>query len=179
MLAAPVVDLPPCAPVVRRIFKHPRVMHYNRLAALMLAVNIEVAVYGVVADNWWTSTGTDLPAIAMAAQVNLAVAVVVRQQYIINALAWLVTRPPTSWPLRLRWTLGKYYHFGGLHVGAAVAGTLWYFALVVSMLRDAVTGVSVVSNAHVVLAVTIVLRSQSWSSWRCRACAPPSMTASK
>jgi hypothetical protein len=156
-LPAPVVKLPPCAPFVQRIFKHPRVMQYNRLAALMLAVNIAIAFYGVAVADWWTSTGTDLRAIAMAAQVNLAVAVAVRQQYIINALAWLVTRPPTSWPLRVRWALGKYYHFGGLHVGAAVAGTLWYFALVVSMLRDALSGISTVSNAHVVLAITIVI----------------------
>jgi hypothetical protein len=27
---------------------------------------------------------------------------------------------------------GKYYHFGGLHVGAAIAGTLWYAAFVAS-----------------------------------------------
>lgn len=46
------------------------------------------------------------------AQANLAAAVLFRQQYVLNALAWLVTRPPTSWPLRVRWALGKYYHFG-------------------------------------------------------------------
>lgn len=155
-LAAPAVQLPPCAPFVQRILKHPRVMHYNRLVAVVLAGNIALAIYGVSVASWWTSGATDLGAIAMAAQANLAVAVLVRQQYVINALAWLVTRLPTSWPLRVRWTLGKYYHFGGVHVGAAVAGTLWYFALVVSMLRDAVAGVSVVSNAHVVLAITIV-----------------------
>ena len=28
-----------------------------------------------------------------------------------------------SWPLKVRWTLGKVYHFGGLHVGGALAGT--------------------------------------------------------
>ena len=132
-------------------------MHHNRLVALVLAGNIALAIHGVRVAEWWTSGGADLSAIALAAQANLAVAVLVRQQYLINALAWLVTRPPTSWPLRVRWMLGKYYHFGGLHLGAAVAGTLWYFTLVVSMLRDTVVGVSVVSHAHVVLAITIVI----------------------
>ena len=116
-------------------------MHYNRLVALVMTVNLGWAVYGATAANWWTSDGADLGAIAFMAQTNLAAAVLFRQQYLLNALAWLVTRPPTSWPLRVRWTLGKYYHFGGLHVGAAVAGTLWYLALVVSMIRDAVAGV--------------------------------------
>jgi hypothetical protein len=99
-------------------------------------------VYGAAADDWWTSDGTDLRAIALTAQMNLAAAVVFRQPYILNALAWLVTRLPTSWPLRVRWSLGKYYHFGGLHVGAALAGTLWYLIFVVSMIRDAVAGAS-------------------------------------
>ncbi|MDT5234387.1 MAG: hypothetical protein QOD36_2987 [Mycobacterium sp.] len=150
------IRLPPCAPFVQRILKYPRVMHYNRLVALVLGGNIAFAVYGVFVADWWTFNGADLRAIAMVAQVNLAVAVLVRQQYVVNALAWLVTRPPTSWPLRTRWMLGKYYHFGGVHVGSAVAGTLWYLALVVTLLHDAITGVGEVSHAHVIVAATIV-----------------------
>ncbi|MCV7299681.1 hypothetical protein H7J93_08535 [Mycobacterium barrassiae] len=145
----------PRLPLVRRIPKHPRAMHYNRLAAGVMAVNLGWAVYGATDANWWTSDGTDLSAIALTAQTNLAAAVIFRQQYILNALAWLVTRPPTSWPLRVRWALGKYYRFGGLHVGTALAGTLWYLALVVSMVRDAVTGVGAASHAHMILGATI------------------------
>jgi hypothetical protein len=103
--------------------QHPRVMHYNRLFALAMTINLGWVVYGATAANWWTSDGADLGAVALMAQTNLAAAVVFRQQYILNALAWLVTRPPTSWPLRVRWMFGKYYHFGGLHVGAAVAAS--------------------------------------------------------
>jgi hypothetical protein len=33
----------------------------------------------------------------------------------------------------VRWTLGKVYHFGGLHVGGAVAGTLWFLAYAVRL----------------------------------------------
>jgi hypothetical protein len=130
-------------------------MHYNRLVALVMTVNFGWAGYGATAANWWTSEGTDLDAVALVAQSNLAAAVLFRQQYIINALAWLVTRPPTSWPLRVRWTLGKYYHLGGLHVGTALAGTLWYLILVASMVRDAVVGVGEASGAHMILGTTI------------------------
>jgi hypothetical protein len=145
----------PCLPLLRRILKHPSVMHYNRLVALVMTVNLGWAIYGATAANWWTSGGSELGAIALVAQTNLAAAVIFRQQFVLNALAWLVTRPPTSWPLRVRWTLGKYYHFGGLHVGAAVAGTLWYLTLVTSMIRDAVAGVGEASNAHMILGATI------------------------
>jgi hypothetical protein len=145
----------PCLPLLRRTLKHPRLKHYDRLVALAIAVNLGWALYGATAANWWTSDGADLGAIAFMAQANLAAAVMFRQQYILNALAWLVTRPPTCWPLRVRWALGKYYHFGGLHVGAAVAGTLWYSALVSSMIRDAVAGVGEASHAHMILGITI------------------------
>ncbi len=143
------------APSPGRILKHPRMKHYNRLVVLAMAVNIPWLFYGVAAGNWWTSGGTDLRALALTAQTNLAAAVVFRQPYILNALAWLVTRPPTWWPLRVRWALGKYYHLGGLHVGTAVAGTLWYSVLVISMIRDAVAGVGTASGANMVLVMTI------------------------
>jgi hypothetical protein len=94
---APALMLPSCTPFVRRILKHPRVMHYNRLVALVIAAKIGCAVYGASVAGWWTSAGTDLRAIVMLAQLNLAVAVTFRQQYVVNALAWLVTRPSTSW----------------------------------------------------------------------------------
>ncbi|MCW2556429.1 MAG: hypothetical protein JWP55_393 [Mycobacterium sp.] len=145
----------PRLPLARRILKHPRMMHYNRLVALVMTVNLGWAAYGVTTAHWWTADGADLGALALVAQVNLAAAVVFRQQYVLNALAWLMTRPPTSWPLRVRWALGKYYHFGGLHVGAAVAGTLWYLILVVSMIRDAVAGVGEASSADMILGLTI------------------------
>lgn len=149
------VGMAPRLPLLRRILKHPRAMHYNRLVALVMSVNLGWAVYAATAADWWSSQGTELEAVAFAAQTNLAAAVVFRQQYILNALAWLVTRPPTSWPLRVRWALGKYYHFGGLHVSTAIAGTMWYLVLVVSMSRDAVAGVGEASHAHMILGFTI------------------------
>ena len=129
-------------------------MHYNRLVALVMTVNLGWAVYGATAADWWTSDGTDLGAVALTAQTISpppCLSAAVHPQCVGVA----GTRPPTSWPLRVRWTLGKYYHFGGLHVGAAVAGTLWYMALVVSLIRDAVAGVGEASHAHMILGITI------------------------
>ena len=158
---APRIDDPvgevcaPRLPLLRRLLKHPRVMQYNRLIVFVVAVNLGWAVYGATAGNWWTSQGTDLRAIAFMAQTNLAAAVLFRQQYILNAAAWLATRAPTSWPLQVRWALGKYYHLGGLHVGTAVAGTLWYLALAVSMICDAVAGIGDASAANIIFVATL------------------------
>ncbi|MEO3780217.1 hypothetical protein ABGB16_26040 [Micromonospora sp. B11E3] len=68
--------------------------------------------------------------------MNVTLAVIVRQQWIINALFWLATRAPRTWPLRVRWALAKIYHVGGLHVGMAVSGTAWYLVFVVSLMYD-------------------------------------------
>jgi hypothetical protein len=60
-------------------------------------------------------------------------AILIRQQYIINLLFWLATRAPTSWPLAVRRSLAKVYHFGGLHSGAALAAIGWFVALLGSL----------------------------------------------
>lgn len=118
------VELPPLTPWLPRVFKHPRLMHYNRLIALVFAGNLIAAGYLLAEGPLSARTMSN------AALTDFALAVLARQQYVINALFWLATRAPTTWPLRIRWTLGKVYHFGGLHVGGATTGTLWFLAAV-------------------------------------------------
>ena len=85
----------PCLSFPRRILKHPRLMPYNRLVVLTMAVNLGWAIYAATAANWWTSDGADLGALALTAQVNLAAAVIFRQPYVL-ALRRLRCRPPES-----------------------------------------------------------------------------------
>jgi hypothetical protein len=130
-------------------------MHFNRLLLAVLAGNVLVAGLGVRA-GWWSATGTNLKAIAFMAQVNLFIAVVPRQQWVINLIGWVATRPSSRSPLRLRWTLGKYYHVGGVHVGGGLAGVFWYLAFVVSLLVAAARGMERVSVANVTLAAWVL-----------------------
>ncbi|MFD5590942.1 hypothetical protein [Streptomyces griseorubiginosus] len=142
------VDLPPLLPGVRRLLKHPRLMHYNRLAALVIAANL-----GFLYAGWVPTPAT----MGRTALVNLALAVLVRQQYVVNLLFRLATWPPTSWPLRIRWTLGKVYHFGGLHVGGALAGTAWFLALTIATPNSPGTAVGWTLIALLGLIVTTAL----------------------
>lgn len=130
-------------------------MHYNRLIVGVLAANALVAWTAVVA-GWWHGDATSLEAIGAVAQADLVLAVLPRQQYIVNAVGWAATRPSAAWPLRLRWALGKYYHLGGVHVGAALAGTLWYAAFVASLTADRLRGAPHVTTLNVVLAGIVV-----------------------
>ncbi|NMY27772.1 hypothetical protein HBO19_17495 [Pseudomonas sp. WS 5021] len=100
--------------------------HYNRLVALVLLGN-----------GWFALSGLKLPVIdahqvSMLVMINLSLAILVRQQYVINGLFWLATRIPLSWPLYLRRHAAKVYHLGGLHSGGALAATLWFALLVAS-----------------------------------------------
>ncbi|WP_408649045.1 ferredoxin reductase domain-containing protein [Streptomyces poriticola] len=143
--------LPNPLPPLRRMFKHPRLMHYNRLVALVVLVNLIVAGAAVPG-------GIDPRTSADAVLVNLAVAILIRQQYVINALFRVATAAPVSWPLRLRWTLGKVYHFGGLHVGGALCGTAWFTILLVQLaMAGAGTALLAVSYALVVLLGLLVV----------------------
>ena len=85
--------------------------HHNRLAAVIVLLNI-------VAIPFAEPTSMVL--------ADFALAVLIRQQYVINLLFRLATSVPTHWPLRIRWTMGKVYHFGGAHVGAALCATAWF-----------------------------------------------------
>jgi len=150
------IPLPAWTRLMQRVFKHPRLRHYNRLIALVMAVNVAVLWYGLARGAWWSGKSPHLTSIALVAVTNFGLAIILRQQYVINFLCWLGTLPPTSWPLRLRWMFGKYYHFGGLHVGAAIAGTLWYAAFVGSLTYDLARGVDHVSVVNVAMSYAVV-----------------------
>ena len=124
--ALPEVVLPEVLPWPRRVLKHPRLMQSNRLALSVLLANLVVLGWGL-GNQWWTEVAN----VALVAQVNFALGILVRQQFFVNALSRLVMNVPTSWPLRLRWALAKGYHLGGLHVGGAVSGTFWFLGLTV------------------------------------------------
>lgn len=72
-----------------------------------------------------------------ATTVNLVLAVLFRQQYVVNVLFWLATRAPLRWPLPVRAGLAEVYHFGGVHAGAAISATVWFGVFVSLLLGQA------------------------------------------
>jgi hypothetical protein len=146
------IPLPEWTGRLRRLLKAPWAMHYNRLIVLVMAANVLLAVYGI---GHWEPFSSALGTLAVVAQVNIALAIIFRQQYVINLLGWLSTRPPVTWPIRLRWTLGKYYHFGGLHVGFAFSGTVWYLAFVTAVIYGYADGKGGVNLAVVVVSSVV------------------------
>lgn len=147
--------LPPQQPLLRRIWKHRYLMHYHRLIALVVVVNLVLLGYGLRQWHWWTAESINLPALSNMVIANIGLAILIRQQYVINLLFKIATSVPTSWPLGIRAVMGKVYHFGGIHVGGAIMGTLWFGAFTGSLIYSFVNGLADVSVAT--MSVTGVL----------------------
>jgi hypothetical protein len=100
---------------------------YRRLFTLVFVLNL-IGVYLLLRIRQTSNSNHDriCTVLAALASSNFLLAIVVRQDYLVNLLfrtAWLV---PWSAPLCIRKLAARVYCYGGLHSGAAVAGTVWW-----------------------------------------------------
>ncbi len=145
------ISLPTQQGFLRRMMKGEQLMHYNRLIMVVLLSNIALAFFGISNGWWWIGNAPALSALSNMVLANLTIAIIVRQHYVINFLFWMATSAPTSWPLGIRRILGKVYHFGGIHVGGAIAGTTWFALLVAAMVHQYVTGTAGISMTTMII----------------------------
>ncbi len=153
------VDLDPRAGFakrVRRITRHPSLMEYRRLVFLVVAVNLFVFAIGLRDGRWLSDGAFALAPIADMALINLSLGILIRQQRVVNILFWLATRIPTSWPLWIRWGAGKVFHFGGLHSGGTVVGTVWFGFLLFAMAANRISGAAIPSDVTLGLSAVMV-----------------------
>jgi len=149
------VMLPDELPWIRRIWKTKTFMHYARLAAAVAVANVVTLILAIT-NGWWTADAIAVGSIGKVTIINLTAAILIRSQHVINLMFKVATSIPTSWPLRIRWTAGKVYHFGGIHVGGAIGGTLWFALLAGSILVGEANGTVDVSNLTLVLTLVLV-----------------------
>jgi hypothetical protein len=69
---------------------------------LVVVVNVGVLVRHVRRGDWRFSDGSALTAVSALTLVNLTVAVLIRQQTVLNVLYGLAGRGSRAWPLWLR-----------------------------------------------------------------------------
>lgn len=105
---------------------------YRRLNIFVLTANITTMI--VLASQKKLLSMTPESA-ATAVSVNLTVAVLIRQELVVNALFWIFGKCPQSFPLRLRRLAAKIYHLGGMHSGAAIGATTWFAIFNVSIIN--------------------------------------------
>src|SRR4051794_27631002 len=136
----------------RPVRAKPWAMPYYRLTALIVAINAVAVVGHLARGDWHLDDGSALKGLSALLLINLAVAVVIRQQQVLNVLFHLAGRGRKTWPRWLRWSISKVNQVGGIHVGGAISGValLVAFAAVAdaARIRDPAT----VSLTTVVLA---------------------------
>jgi hypothetical protein len=107
---------------------------YQRLFTLVFICNLIAAVVLYQQRGQLFHLNT----LAALASSNFLVAILIRQDVVVNLIfrtAWLV---PWSLPLSVRRMVTRVYCYGGIHSGAAVAGTLWWVIFTVMMSWQAV-----------------------------------------
>ena len=152
----PNVDLPTQKMLWRSIWAHHRLSHYRRWVFLVSIVNLAILTYGLTSGAWFSSTGIALGTISNVLITNIAMAILIRQQYVINLMFAVATSIPTSWPLAIRRQMGKVYHFGGIHMAGAIAGTLWFMVLFGSLVYHQVNGLPGVSLGTMFVSYSLI-----------------------
>ncbi|EXL45430.1 hypothetical protein FOCG_12816 [Fusarium oxysporum f. sp. radicis-lycopersici 26381] len=115
--ALPEKDMPKHA----RGLRHRLLIVYRRLFSLVGLFNIGAAIALLL-------TGITREWMGIITAINLATAVLVRQEFVINALYTITCSVPKTWPLAIRTRCAKIYHLGGVHSGAAVSAGAWLLA---------------------------------------------------
>ncbi|CAG1991220.1 unnamed protein product [Fusarium graminearum] len=128
----------------RRVF-----IVYRTLFSLIGLLNLAalICVIALHLDSEW---------LGIITAINLAVAVLVRQDTVINILYTIFCSMPKSFPLWARVRCAKIYHLGGLHSGAGVCATAW---LVISTVRGTICNAGFCKGHATVSLATLVV---SW-----------------
>lgn len=132
------------------IIHHPWLMPYNLLIGVVCLAN--------ACFYWQSSTPFSNPMLFNFIIGNFFVALLFRQQYVINWLFRVATSVPLSWPLFVRRLSAKVYHFGGIPVGCYLCGALWLFVLCQQLSSNDTDKLFYLLTGHalVLLAVMIV-----------------------
>jgi amino acid adenylation domain-containing protein len=136
---------------IRSVLSHRFALPYYRLAVLVMMANIWLYFREAPGD-------LSLDFIRNAILGNFTLAILIRQQYVINLLFKIATSIPTTWPLGIRKWAAKVYHVGGLHVGAFASGTVWmcvYLASQIMAVDGSQTSYIGLTALHLLILVTM------------------------
>ena len=141
-------------PRVWRRLRHNLMNVYQRLFSVVFIANMIAFIVLLVKNRNARPSGPPLSNIATAASANILCAILIRQENVINSLYWCFRLTPTSWPIRIRRTIAKFYHFGGVHSGCGVSAATWFILFTALITRNYVSGDF---NEPAIMAITYIL----------------------
>ncbi|KAK7559266.1 hypothetical protein IWX49DRAFT_360058 [Phyllosticta citricarpa] len=103
---------------------------YRRIFTVVFLLNLAVGTWKIVSTGFRINNhgmGFEITdEMATAASTNLFVAILSRNEHVINGLFAIFTSVPTSKSLWLRRVCAMIYSYGGIHSGCGVAATFWF-----------------------------------------------------
>lgn len=149
--------------------RHTFINVYRRLFSVVFIFNmIGLGVLISRNENWTRSP--PLSDFATAASANIMVALLIRQDYVVNAcfkMTWLI---PLSAPLRLRRILAKVYEYGGVHSGAAFSSVIWFSLLTGFLTQQFVIGTlrdpAIMTFTYILLCLLLTLVITAYPRFR-------------
>ncbi|KAJ3754842.1 hypothetical protein EV360DRAFT_86477 [Lentinula raphanica] len=137
---------------------------YRRLFCAVFIANMAIFVAFCV-------RGASVPKLGEVAIANLFVATLCRQEYVINAIFFVLCSAPKPLPLWIRLKLCRVYSLpGGIHSGSAISGTIWLVLFVGQATRSFVEGGEVsaatLGVTYSILLLLLVIILFSYPSFR-------------
>lgn len=155
-----------------RHFRYSIFTVYRRLFTLVFVLNGIGTLVLVQQHSYRFREAFSLGTLAALASSNFLLAILVRQDFLVNLLfrtAWLV---PWYVPLRIRRLAARVYCYGGVHSGAAMAGTIWWIVFIISMswtfARDGLDIFSVLILTWILLLLLLTILLLALPSLRAR-----------
>ncbi|KAH9947577.1 hypothetical protein B0H21DRAFT_737879 [Amylocystis lapponica] len=102
---------------------------YRRLFSVVFITNMAVFIAYCV-------KGVNSKSLGQTVVANLFVAILMRQEYVINTWFAVCCAVPNTWPLWIRRILARVYAIGGFHSGCGVSGTVWLILFVAQATRE-------------------------------------------
>ncbi|SJL06044.1 related to non-ribosomal peptide synthetase [Armillaria ostoyae] len=112
---------------------------YRRLFSVAFIANM--AVFISYAVRGYTSEK-----VAVVVVANLFIAILMRQDYTINLIFFILSSVPQSWPLSIRSLAARAYHHGGVHTGSAISGVIWLILFAAQATKELAHGQEVVAQ---------------------------------
>lgn len=130
---------------------------YRRIFTLAFLGNI-AALAVLLTRNVIGGPGLTYQGASTAVSTNLLVAMLVRNEHIVNAIFTVFGTWPKRLPLTARHLFAKVYSYGGIHSGCSVAATFWYITfLVLSTMEYTNSGVSLLRGYTLLFGYMIAL----------------------
>ncbi|KAK5133924.1 hypothetical protein LTR08_007153 [Meristemomyces frigidus] len=150
---------------------------YRKLMLIVLMVNVSIIASKIAIANDDPTSFTYRDA-ATATGANLLVAILMRQEHVINLLFHAACALPYWMPLRLRSSAARFaYSNGGIHAGAGNSALLWYIFYTVLLVQQfegtpaeekaisAITAITVLLLVIIIVMAHPFLRRQYHNYW--------------